>query len=235
MEQAVRRLTRSRRDKVFAGICGGLAAYLGLDPVLVRVLYVALTLLSWGSGILLYILAWIIIPLDGEEAARSAVPRDESSRRDARRIAGIFLVVVGLLALLSTSFGWFHVFSDLRLAGPIILLAVGVALLMWRRESGQAQAEAESPRMYGAEEGATSHDAPIHAAPEPRRLMRSKAGRKMAGVCAGLGDYFNMDPTIVRLLFIAAIFAGGAGIILYLIMWMVVPQKHDLPLTRAGT
>lgn len=233
MDTAVRRLTRSRRDRVFAGICGGLALYMGLDPVLVRVLYVALTLLSWGTGILIYLLAWIIIPADAEDAPAATVPKDESSKRDARRIFGVLLVIVGLLALASTTLPWFNLFHSLRLAGPIVLMVIGLVMLMWRRES--TVVSPDSTHTYGAEEGAAPRGA-ASAPPysEPRRLTRSEHGRKMAGVCAGLGEYFNVDPTIVRLLFIAGIFAGGAGVILYLIMWIVVPLRREMPVTRVG-
>ena len=233
MEQAVRRITRSRRDRVFAGVCGGLAAYLGLDPVLVRVLYVALTLLSWGTGILLYVLAWMIVPLEAEGALVTPIPQDEPSRRSGRRIAGVLLVVIGLLALLSMSFGWFHFFSALRLGGPIVLLVIGIILLLWQKESGSRQ-EPES-RGFGAEEGIPPRAQGSPAATEPRRLARSARGRKIAGVCGGLGEYFNVDPTIVRLIFIAAIFAGGAGILLYLLMWIVVPLRRDVPVSTMGT
>lgn len=234
MEQAVRRLTRSRRDRVFAGVCGGLAAYLGLDPVLVRVLYVALTLLSWGAGILLYWLAWIIIPLDAEDTPLHTASKDEPTRRDARRIAGVLLVIVGLLALLSTTFGWFNIFSSLRLAGPIVLVAVGLALLFWRREPVN-WADSNQKGIAGEEERRTPDSGQSHAGSEPRRLARLESGRKIAGICAGLGEYFNIDPTIVRLIFIATIFAGGVGIILYLIMWIAVPIKHDIPVSHLGT
>lgn len=233
MENSTRRITRSRRDRVFAGVCGGLAEYVGLDPVLVRVLYVALTLLSWGMGIVLYLLAWIIVPVESEAVSQTAAPRDEPARHDARRIAGIFLVIIALLALLSTSFGWFHVFTNLRLAGPVFLLAVGIALLIWRREP-VAPPAATSTRTSGTEEGAAPSPRPTFAGDEPRRLTRLESGRKIAGVCAGLGEYLNVDPTIVRLLFIAAIFAGGAGIILYAIMWLVVPLRHDVTVSGIG-
>ena len=49
--------------------------------------------------------------------------------------------------------------------------------------------------------------------------------RKLAGVCAGLGEYFDKDPTLFRLLFIFLVFIGGFGIFAYLIIWLVVPRK----------
>lgn len=56
-----KKLYRSERDRMIAGVCGGLAEYFNVDPVLVRLLWVAFTFFV-GSGILLYILACIIMP-----------------------------------------------------------------------------------------------------------------------------------------------------------------------------
>ena len=56
-----KRLHRSLSDRKLAGVCGGIAEYLGWDPTLVRLLWVILTLLG-GSGILIYIVLWIVMP-----------------------------------------------------------------------------------------------------------------------------------------------------------------------------
>lgn len=58
-----------------------------------------------------------------------------------------------------------------------------------------------------------------------KRLYRSRENRMIAGICGGLGEYFEIDPTIVRLLWILAIFVAGGGILAYLIAWIVIPQK----------
>ncbi len=58
----------------------------------------------------------------------------------------------------------------------------------------------------------------------PKRLTRSKE-KKIAGVAAGIANYLDMDPTIIRILFIIIAFAGGAAILVYLIMWIVVPEE----------
>ncbi len=59
-----------------------------------------------------------------------------------------------------------------------------------------------------------------------KRLYRSSTDTMLAGVCAGLAEYANLDPTLVRLLFVLAFFVTGPGIfIAYLIMMMVIPQK----------
>lgn len=58
-----------------------------------------------------------------------------------------------------------------------------------------------------------------------KKLYRSKTDRKIAGVCGGLATYFDMDPTVVRLLFVLLALMGGPGILLYIIMWIVVPEE----------
>ena len=58
-----------------------------------------------------------------------------------------------------------------------------------------------------------------------KRLYRSKDDRMIAGVCAGLAEYVDIDPTIVRLLFALGLIAGGATFWAYLVMMMVVPDE----------
>jgi len=59
-----------------------------------------------------------------------------------------------------------------------------------------------------------------------KTLTRSKSNRMIAGVCAGLADYLNIDPTVVRLLFVLGLFLAGPGIaIAYLIMAIVTPEE----------
>lgn len=60
-----------------------------------------------------------------------------------------------------------------------------------------------------------------------RKLVRSTKNRMIAGVCAGLGDYFSVDATLIRLLFVFATIFGGPGLIAYLIFWIVVPQDVE--------
>ncbi len=58
-----------------------------------------------------------------------------------------------------------------------------------------------------------------------KQLTRSADNRMIAGVCAGLGEYLNIDPTVVRLLFVLALFLTGPGILVaYLIMAIIVPE-----------
>lgn len=60
---------------------------------------------------------------------------------------------------------------------------------------------------------------------ETRRLYRSQSQRMIGGVCGGLGDYLSVDPTIIRLLFVAAAIFGGHGALLYLVLLLLVPVE----------
>ncbi|NTV24318.1 MAG: PspC domain-containing protein [Nanoarchaeota archaeon] len=58
-----------------------------------------------------------------------------------------------------------------------------------------------------------------------KRLYRSRKERMLFGVCGGIAEYFNVDPTIVRLLWVLFILAGGTGILAYIIAAVIVPEK----------
>ncbi len=57
-----------------------------------------------------------------------------------------------------------------------------------------------------------------------KRLYRSTTNRILLGVCGGLGEYFRIDPVIIRIIFVALTFAGGSGIVLYIVMVLIVPK-----------
>jgi phage shock protein C len=63
-------------------------------------------------------------------------------------------------------------------------------------------------------------------ASEPKKLYRSRTSRMLAGVCGGLAEYLNIDPLVVRLIFVvAAIFGVSIGFWAYVIMWIAVPEQ----------
>ena len=65
--------------------------------------------------------------------------------------------------------------------------------------------------------------------PTYKKLTRDVQNKSIAGVCSGLGRYFNIDPVLFRLIFVAAIITGGWGLLLYIIMWIVIPPDNLLP------
>ena len=63
-----------------------------------------------------------------------------------------------------------------------------------------------------------------------KKLYRSTTDKMLGGVAGGLAKYFDIDSTLVRVLFIVVVFLGGGGIIAYIILWIVVPQKpYEIP------
>jgi phage shock protein C len=59
----------------------------------------------------------------------------------------------------------------------------------------------------------------------PRKLYRSRSNRQLAGVCGGVAKYFNIDPTLVRVLFVAFAVLGGPGLLAYILLWIIVPEE----------
>jgi phage shock protein PspC (stress-responsive transcriptional regulator) len=64
-----------------------------------------------------------------------------------------------------------------------------------------------------------------YATSEPRRLYRAENDKILGGVASGVANYLNIDPAIVRIIFVLMCFGGGAGLLLYIILWMVLPTK----------
>ena len=62
-----------------------------------------------------------------------------------------------------------------------------------------------------------------------KKLYRRRTDRMLAGVCGGLGDYFRVDVTLIRVLFVVLAVMGGAGLVIYLAMWILVPEEPVKP------
>lgn len=71
----------------------------------------------------------------------------------------------------------------------------------------------------------TYHRDPEPLADEsPRKLRRSRADQVLGGVAGGLGHYFGLDPVLVRIAFVLLVLAGGSGLLLYIVLWIVIPE-----------
>lgn len=64
--------------------------------------------------------------------------------------------------------------------------------------------------------------------PKPTKLYRSETDQIIGGVAAGLGEYFAVDPSLIRLLFLLITIAGGSGVLIYVILWLILPVESDL-------
>ena len=113
-------------DRVLAGVCGGLATYMEVDPVWVRLGFVAGTLF-WGVGLIVYALLWITLPEQPEdEGAENGPPL---ATVNPRAVAGILLLTVGLLVLI-----WnFLSFLSFKFVIPVLLVGLGLFLLFHRK------------------------------------------------------------------------------------------------------
>ncbi len=116
-----KKLYRSRRNSMIAGICGGLGEYLNVDPTIMRLAAVLLVFAD-GIGLIAYIIAWIIVPRNPEMEAEVVAPeRSELNRL----LPGLALIIVGLIFLLNNVIPWFH-FGHLW---PLVLIVLGIVIL----------------------------------------------------------------------------------------------------------
>lgn len=132
-----RRLRRSRSDKMLGGVFGGLGPYLGIDPVILRVAWAVLTVLSFGTGVVVYVIAWVVIP---EASSIDEDPaRGERVNRDAGRlIIGAVFLVLGIALLGREIFGEILDLGAIRrtisgagdVVGAAILIAIGLVVLL---------------------------------------------------------------------------------------------------------
>ncbi len=61
-----------------------------------------------------------------------------------------------------------------------------------------------------------------------RKLRRSTTDKKIAGICGGLGEYFNIDSTLIRAVWLILLLCAGTGLLAYLICWIVIPEKSAI-------
>lgn len=61
-----------------------------------------------------------------------------------------------------------------------------------------------------------------------KQLYRSKKNRIIGGVCGGLGEYFDVDPTLIRLVWVIVFLMGGSGLLVYIIFWIILPEEDSI-------
>lgn len=126
----MKKLYRSRKDAMIAGVCGGLAEYIGVDSAIVRLVF-AVTVVMGGIGVLAYFLAWIIIPEgsnSGEVEYDNAETKHhmELSGDRLRMVIGLGFVGLGVLVLINRFVPGFTI----EIFFPAVLIMVGALILM---------------------------------------------------------------------------------------------------------
>lgn len=215
------KLYKSRKNKIIFGVCSGLGKYFNIDPVIFRLLFI-LSLLIGGWGLLIYFIAGIIVPYDPEEAPEVNVRTDEEeydhTKENTRMIIGSSLILLGLFALLRST-GLIRYFSFFGLTNeiimPVILIALGIFLIYRNNFRSPERTSMD----YREEED-------VHY---PRRLHLSVSNKKIAGVCGGLGEYFAIDPNLIRVLWLIFTFSSfGIGILIYVLFAIIVPKEKTV-------
>ncbi|MFZ4620012.1 MAG: PspC domain-containing protein [Bacteroidota bacterium] len=221
------KLYRSQTNKVFAGVCGGLAEYFDVDPVVIRIIFV-LMLLFGGSGFLLYLVAIFIVPKRPFAAqpfvADQSIPVTQPKKDTVRNWFGGALVVFGFIILLS-NLEIFHFFNFLEDAFeyvfPVLLIILGMAIIYYR----QSQQE-NPPQQSQGDQSAPAAEYTTQAE-SFRQFRRSSGDKKLFGVCGGMAQYFGIDSSLLRMLYVVLCLASfGAGFVLYILIAIVVPYDN---------
>lgn len=243
-EAGKRRLYRSVVNRRVAGVCGGVAEYFNIDPLIVRLVWF-FSIFAHGIGLFAYIAAWIIIPESNQAAAMPPPARSQSSQY----VWGGILIVLGVIFLadrldwnflvpwrwhnnLPYWFNWGVAFS-------VFVILLGVMLIFRSTGSGTTPSEtAVAPFVPPATtttdspSGDTETSGAYYQGEKQRmgekRLVRTLDDRMIGGVCGGLAKYLNIDPSFVRIGFVLlTIFSGMIfGIVTYIVMMIVVPEEN---------
>jgi phage shock protein C len=151
----MKKLYRSQKQKIVAGVCGGIAEYFEIDPVLIRLIWIVLIVFG-GTGVLAYLIAWIIIPQEngtyesktssGESPAAPpvevTVKKPSESTQSMRLFWGIVLILIGLL-IVAHQFWWPLDFFRMMCRNifkyfiPALLIVLGVFIII--QGSGQSK------------------------------------------------------------------------------------------------
>ena len=200
-----KKLYRSQTNRMIAGVCGGIAEYFSIDPNIVRLACVAISLLG-GFGILVYIASIFIVPNNPDQT-----PEENAERliKDKYMFWGSLLIIVGLFLILRQT-GLFYAFNFWHIpwqsVWAILLIGIGILLLVNRQKNITTGAAADGGK----------------------KLYRSRSQKMVAGICGGLAEYFEIDVSVVRILWvIGTLLSAGIGVIAYLVMFFIFPESPE--------
>jgi len=205
-DNEVKKLYRSQRDRMLGGVCGGLADYFNVDSTLIRLIVVAIALFG-GVGILAYIAAIIIIPNNPDETPGE---NKENLIKDKSLFWGSLLIIIGLFFFLKQMgvFYGFHFWTvPWQMLWAVFLIGIGLYLLYNRKKTDDDSA---------------------HAMNFKRKLYRSRNQKMVSGVCGGIAEYFQMDVSIIRILWaVVTIASAGIGLLVYLLIVIIFPESPE--------
>lgn len=237
-ESGPRRLHRSVANRRIAGICGGLAEYLNIDPLVVRLIWF-LSIFINGIGLFAYIVAWIVIPENPQPVAGSPAPRS----RNSQYVWGTVLIVLGIILLADkldwhflVPWRWHYVLPywfNWGVFVSVFIIVLGVLLILRVNGGSSARSAAIAPPPESPSEITTAPAGQYYEGErktEEKRLTRVTEGRMIGGVCGGLAKYFNIDPAFVRIGWVLITFFSYVliGVVTYIVMMIVVPEESPV-------
>jgi phage shock protein PspC (stress-responsive transcriptional regulator) len=208
----VRRLTRSRDGRWFGGVCSGLGRYFDVSPAIYRLAFAALAL-AGGTGVLLYLAAWLVIPDDGEESSLAETALREHRNRPGLAV-GVGLIGLAAIIVFSHAAFWPHP-GNIWLAA----LLVGGGLVWWELHGRQpAAAVGPAPGAQPAGGEPAGETTVTGAAPPPRPPAQSLFLPGVGGLLAvagvlGLLEALDAASVDWRLVLGGAVVAVGAAIV----------------------
>lgn len=231
-----RTLYRNPSEKMVAGVCGGLADFLGFDPTLVRVLWVVLTLITGGGGFLAYIALWALLPVgtvaDGKLRPAAIELNDKTLARTAYLLIGLgfawFLANIGILPQM-----WSMLWGIVSvLFWPAVLIGAGYLLLRGGGRNLRNDLSNVTSQVRGGMDGKVPSSDDVKGGLANARkhvpLKRSKDDRMFLGVCGGIGQRLGIDANLVRLIWAAfSVGSIGIGAILYVGLGLLLPEESS--------
>ena len=129
-----KKLKRSSRDKVFAGVCGGVGEYFNIDPVIIRIVWVLLSFMPGGPGFLAYLICALVIPEDDGVIYQSEDKTSSINTSNTTAFIGIALIVLGGFMLAKIIWPQFAFrFMNIFKYWPLLLIVLGIYILYNQR------------------------------------------------------------------------------------------------------
>ncbi len=218
---------RHPTKRVFGGVCGGLADFLGTSDGLVRLFFLALVFVSGGVALPLYLLFWLFLPQGTREEGKTGDATIELQAKHGRWFA---YGLIGLgAAILLANIGFFEFMASLAhiIVAPGILILIGFLILRkFHRKSLTQDIQQAKEGARKVSEATSDWTSKVSKA--PLGLYRSPDDKVVAGVCGGLGKALSVDPLLIRLAFVILGFVTAivGMIILYTILAFLMPLEN---------
>lgn len=213
-----KKLYKSRNDRMIDGVCGGMAEYFGMSSALVRILFVLFGFFG-GSGIIAYITAVILVPVNPGHETEPGLSDDEKNKiQDNKNINyslfwGIMLIIFGVVLFLDSlhlfEFHWFWRRFGWEIIVPVILIGIGLFLILSGSKIKTLENQFKTER--------ASSD-----------FRRNSKDKKIWGVCSGLSTYTGMDVSLIRIFWVVITFVTfPIGILAYILIALLSSDESN--------